>query len=379
MKVLIVCNNAYMRGNGICTAVMSLVKRLKEKGIEVRLMACENPDSEGEQPEFPLKHFKFPFFEPIIYSNGFRYATYSKKVATEAILWADVVHLCEGFPLEGKTARLAQKLGKPCVGTYHMLTENITANLGMRKARLLNYLVTLWWRKAVYDRCAYVHSPTENVRKYLLRHGFKSEIRVITNGMEISKQQLAANTPQTEPIIVLCIGRLAYEKSQDTLLEAMKYSKYAHRIQLHFAGKGPRQKIYTKMANKLVKEGIIHHPPRFGFYASEELKDLTRKAYLYIHCAWVEVEGLSCAEAIMEGVVPVIAEGRLTSTSQFALDNRSLFPESDARALAERIDWWIEHTEERMKMGKQYAESVRKYNAEDSTNQIIQMYKDCLA
>jgi hypothetical protein len=65
---------------------MSLVKRLKEKGIEVRLMACENPDPEGEQPEFPLKHFKFPFFESIIYSNGFRYATYSKKVATEAIL-----------------------------------------------------------------------------------------------------------------------------------------------------------------------------------------------------------------------------------------------------------------------------------------------------
>lgn len=24
MKVLIVCNNAYMRGNGICTAVLSL-------------------------------------------------------------------------------------------------------------------------------------------------------------------------------------------------------------------------------------------------------------------------------------------------------------------------------------------------------------------
>ena len=44
MKVLVVCNNAYMRGNGVCTAVVSLVKRLREKGIEVRVMACENPD-----------------------------------------------------------------------------------------------------------------------------------------------------------------------------------------------------------------------------------------------------------------------------------------------------------------------------------------------
>jgi hypothetical protein len=97
MKVLIVCNNAYMPGNGICTAVLSLIDRLKHKGIAVRLMACENPDPEGPQPEYRLKHFKFSFFEPIIYSNGFRYATYDKNTATEALKWADIVHFCEAW------------------------------------------------------------------------------------------------------------------------------------------------------------------------------------------------------------------------------------------------------------------------------------------
>ena len=74
-----------MRGNGVCTAVLSLVDRLKARGIEARLMACVNPDTEGKQPEYPLKHFKFPFFEPIIYSNGFRYASFDKKIAQKAI------------------------------------------------------------------------------------------------------------------------------------------------------------------------------------------------------------------------------------------------------------------------------------------------------
>ena len=378
MKVLIVSNNVYMRGNGICTAVVSLARRLQKRGVDVRVMACENPDSEGEQPDFPLKHFKFPFFEPLIYASGFRYATYNKKTATDAILWADVVHLCEGFPLEGKTARLAQKLGKPCVGTYHLFSENIMANLGMRRARLLNHLITLWWRKAVYDRCTHVHCPTETVKRYLQEHGFQSEMRVITNGMDIPEQLLPAHVALEAPIVVLCIGRLAYEKGQDTLIEAMRYSRYAQRIQLHFAGKGPEQKHYTKMAQKLVKDGIVRHEPQFGFYTTEELKALTRKAYLYIHCAWVEVEGLSCAEAIMEGVVPIIAEGRLTATSQFSLNEHSLFPESDAKALAKRIDWWIEHPEERIAMGPRYAESIKKYNAEESTNKIIEMYKDSI-
>ena len=379
MKVLIVCNNAYMRGNGLCTAVLALVRRLKDSGVEARLMACENPDPKGEQPEYPLKHFKFPLFEPIIQSNGFRYATYDKKTATEAILWADVVHLSEGFPLEAKTARLAHKLSKPCVGSYHLFSENIMANLGMRKARLLNRLVTLWWRKAVYDRCTHVHCPTETVKQYLHDNNFKAEIRVITNGMDIIEQTVPTPLPQTDPIVILCVGRLSNEKSQSTLLEAMRYSKHAQRIQLHFAGKGPYLERYIKMADKLVKKRIIRHVPSFGFYKATELKELTRQAYLYIHCAWVEVEGLSCAEAIMQGVVPVIAEGKLTATSQFALDERSLFPESDAQVLAERIDWWIEHPEEHAKMGQRYAESIKKYDAKKANSKMIEMYKDSIA
>ncbi len=378
MKILIVCNNAFMRGNGVCTAVLSLVDRLKAKGIEARLMACVNPDTEGKQPEYPLKHFKFPFFEPIIYSNGFRYASFDKKIARKAIEWADVVHLCEGFPLEAKVARLAKRMGKPCVGTYHIFTENIMANLGMRKARLLNYLVTLWWRKSVYDRCAYVHCPTETVKQHLVSNGFQSPMRVISNGIEIPANIEPALVEPNEQIIILCTGRLSHEKSQDTLLKAMRFSKHADRIVLHFAGKGPYMKKYMKHADRLVKDGVLKHTPRFDFYSREELKQLIRQAYLYIHCAWVEVEGLSCVEAIMEGTVPVIAKGELTATSQFALDERSLFTESDPRMLAEKIDWWIEHPDERNRMAAKYAESAQKYNAEDSTDKIIQMYKDAL-
>lgn len=379
MKVLIVCNNAYMSGNGICTAVLSLIDRLKHKGIAVRLMACENPDPDGPQPEYRLKHFKFPFFEPIIYSNGFRYATFDKKTATEALKWADIVHFCEGFPLEGKTARLAQKMGVPCVGTYHLLTENVMANLGMKKAWLLNYLVTQWWRKAVYDRCRYVQCPTETVKKYLLEHGFKSNMKVISNGIELSECSYAPRKLQESPVNIICIGRLSYEKSQETLLNAMAYSRHADRIQLHFAGKGPKMKKYQKLADKLVRKGILKYKPQFGYYKRDQLKELIRQSHLFVHCAWVEVEGLSCVEAIAEGVVPVIAEGQLTAASQFALDERSMFPESDSKALAQKIDWWIDHPEERSGMERLYAESVEKYSASGSTAEIIRMYVEALA
>ena len=73
--------------------------------------------------------------------------------------------------------------------------------------------------------------------------------------------------------------------------------------------------------------------------------------------------------------MPVIAEGGLSATSQFALDGRSLFPTGDAEALANRIDYWIDHPEEREDMGWKYAESTEDYDIGRSIAALIDMFK----
>ena len=78
-------------------------------------------------------------------------------------------------------------------------------------------------------------------------------------------------------------------------------------------------------------------------------------ADLYVHTSDAESEGMSCTEAFAGGLVPVIAVAPRSATSQFALDERSLFPGGDSGALAERIDWWIEHPRERQEMELKYA------------------------
>lgn len=379
MKILIVCNNAYNRGNGLCTAILKHCEQLSGRDVQVRLMASENPDPNGPRPDYELKHFKFPFFEKIIASSGFRYAKTDRKLIEKAVRWADVVHLEEAFPLEITTARIAAELGKPCVGTFHLYTENIMANLGMRNARFINHLVTQWWRRSVYDKCRIVQCPAESVREHLARCGFKSELRVISNGIDLNCGDSLENIAQPRPpYTILCIGRLSNEKSQDTLLEAMKYSRHAKEIRLVFAGKGPKEEKYRSRAAQLVKSGVLVHEPTFGFYDHKGLSKLAASAYLYVHCAWVEIEGLSCLEALRSGAVPVIAEGPQVATSQFALDEHSKFPVKDAKALAERIDWWIEHPQERARMSLKYAESVKDYDISKSTDAIIKMYQDAI-
>ena len=80
-------------------------------------------------------------------------------------------------------------------------------------------------------------------------------------------------------------------------------------------------------------------------------------------------------EAMQQAVVPVIAEGRCSGTSQFALDDRSIFPQKDAKALAERIDYWLDHPQERWEMGFKYAESMEKYDIANSAKRLIEMYE----
>ena len=88
---------------------------------------------------------------------------------------------------------------------------------------------------------------------------------------------------------------------------------------------------------------------------------------------------MSCMEAFACGLVPVIADSPRSATPQFALDERSLFPAGDADALAERIDWWIEHPEEREEMGRRYGEHAKQYALERSIELTEEMFRQAIA
>lgn len=373
MKILFVCNNFYGIGNGLSASARTTVKYLRQAGMDVRVLAGCNPDPNGPQPEFRLEKFIFPLLQPIIEAQTFCFANSDRKVIREAVEWADVVHVEDPFVINRQAINMAARMGKPSVATFHMHPENIMSSLGMGRCRLVNALLLKSFQKIIYDKCTDIQCPTENTARRLRNFHFKARLHVISNGIT-SEFESCANNPGTDPYRLLCIGRLSVEKDQYTLLRAMRYARHARQIQLCFAGSGPKAESIRKMARKLYEDGTLAYEPTFGFYNARELNALAGESYLYIHCAPVEVEGLSCLEALRTGIVPIIAESRLSATTQFALDDRSKFPARDPKALARRIDWWIEHPAERREMVPKYAASVSKYSIHDSIRKLIDMY-----
>lgn len=384
MKILFVLNNYYTMGNGLAASARRTVEYLREAGHEVRIMSGPNHKDPHDKPDYPLEDYKFPLVQPIISAQGYAFAQSNLPLMEEAARWADIIHLEEPFVIEDRMIKICKQLGKPVTITYHLHPENITNSLGpLVHWKGLNKRILTAWRDLSFNHCDYVQCPTENVLDRLRRYHIKAPCEVISNGL-VPDTCIRPETPPADyeasdrPLHVVYIGRLSREKDQPTLLEAMQYSQYAKRIQLHFAGQGPTARKIKRMARKLYMDGVLAYEPLFTFEDREGLRRLAAKADLCIHCATIEVEGLSIMEAMQQGAVPVIAQGRYSGTSQFALDRRCVFPEQNPEALAHRIDYWLSHPRERWEMGKKYVKHMEEYDIRKSVAQLVEMFQKAI-
>lgn len=380
MKILYVCNNAFIPGNGISTSARNIVRHLRDAGQDVRLLSCANPDKTGPQPDFGLKKYHFPFFQHIIDVNGFCYAAIDKDVVREAVLWADVVHIEEPLFLQKAAIKEARRQGKPVTATFHLYTQNILSEIPFANTALVNSILMRLWRRNYFDKCTDIQCPSLTVKELLEKHHFHSRLHVISNGIEIPDTKVTAQpVPADAPVRIISVGRFAVVKNHRLLMEAMRYCRNAGRIQLYFAGMGQLEERYRRMAHKLVKDGILSYEPIFRFHSREELKDLALNSYLYVHTAMLEVEGLGCAEALREGCVPLIARGPLIATSDFALDERSTYDVNSPQELASKIDYWIENPQERNRMSQVYADNARNYDVRRSAAALVEMYEQAVS
>ena len=384
MKILFVLNNFYAVGNGLSASARRTVEYLKQSEQDVRVISGPNPSGPQPQPDYILKEYIFPLVHPIIKAQGYHFAQSDIPLMEEAVKWADVIHMEEPFVIQNRMIPICEKMGKPITATYHLHPENITNSLGpLKHFKSVNRAILNAWKKYTFDHCEFVQCPTENVRDRLRRYHIDSQMELISNGVVPDQCIREENPPEdyedpNRPLKVVYIGRLSKEKDQPTLLEAMRHCRYAQRIQLHFAGQGPTARSIKHKAHSLYKEGILAYDPIFTFEDREGLRKLAAGADLCVHCATIEVEGLSIMEAMQQGAVPIIAQGRFSGTSQFALDRHCIFPERNPEALAHRIEYWLDRPAKRWQMGKKYVAHMQHYDIRKSVEQLSELFQKAI-
>ena len=379
MKILLVIDTYDTNNNGTSISAQRFAAVLRKHGNEVRILTTGEPAPD----KFVLKEFKVPLFNDLIHSHGFQFAQVDLDIIREAVAWADIVHCMMPFALETATKLIADQMHKPSTAAFHIQPENMTSSIGLGKAEWLNDRFYYTFRFLLYQHFNHIHVPSQFMADELVKRGYKAKIHVISNGIDpdfiAAGQRKLSNSDgghtsrsDSGHITITMVGRLSGEKRQDVIINAVPFSKYADRIQLVFAGKGPKYDEYVELGKQL------KNPPQFVFLSKPELIDLLLHTDLYVHASDMESEAISCIEAFATGLVPVIANSEDSATPQFALDGRSLFAPGRPKDLARAIDWWLDHPDEKAKMEREYAEAAKKYDIDTSVRLCEQMFREAI-
>ena len=347
LRILFVINDLYTRGNGLAASARRTIALLRERGHDVRVLSA--PPLDGDDcgigaPDYPLPYLRVPLVAPLIASQGYAFARSDRRQIDRALSWADVVHLEEPFMLQAVVARRARDRGVPAMATYHIHPENLTATVYLDRCAALNRAILRLWKCFIFDRCGALQCPSESVWRRVSSLGLSPRLFVLSNGVPLGGVSVESGGKGEGSSVVrlLSIGRFSREKDQATILRALRFSSHARSIELTLAGRGPTERQLRAQADRLVRDGVIAHPVRFAFMDAGEMARASECSDLYVHAARIEVEGLGVLEALRHGVVPVLACGPLTATSQFALTEESVFEAGNPRSLARVIDAWID-------------------------------------
>ncbi len=376
MKICVVSDVLDEENNGTTIAAMNLIRTLKAKGHEVKVVCPVTKYHKGEEDFYFVPKWKFPkVFQNIIDKNNVVIGKPKKKVFYEAMKDCDVVHVMIPLFIGPKAARYAKKkLKKPLTIGFHAQAENVSSHiLGLMNSKMVNKVIYKHYYKKAYKYADCIHYPTDFIRNVFEDIVGKTNGYVISNGVQKIFRPIESEKPEElkDKKVILFTGRLSLEKSHSILIKAISLSKYEKDIQLILAGQGPRKEEIEKLSKKL-----LTNQPIINFYTREELVKIINYADLYCHPAEVEIEAISCLEAICCGLVPVIANSPKCATKEFALDERSLFEVNNPESLRDKIDYWFDHPDELKEMKDKYANTSSRFDFDECMDKMELMIKD---
>lgn len=370
MKILLVIDQFNGENNGTTISAIHLAEYLTSVGDDVKILTT----GKGGKNIYAVPERYIPLATYFAHKQGMLFGKPIKSVLTQAIAECDVVHFFMPWKLAKQGVKVAKKLHKPYTAAFHVQPENITYNIGLRNVNFANALLYHGLRMSFYKNIQHIHCPSNFIAGELRRNHYKGKLHIISNG--VNKKFVPANTPKPanleDKFIITMAGRLSVEKNQNVLIKAVNESKYRDKIQLIFAGSGPKEEQYKQLGKKLP------NMPIFKFYDQSGLINVLQYTDLYVHSADVEIEAISCIEAMACGLVPVISDSPTSATKQFALDDRSLFRTGDSHDLAAKIDYWIEHPEENQEMSVKYREYSKQFAQEQCMAQMREMFVEAI-
>ncbi len=374
MNITVVCDVLGLPNNGTSMAAFNLINSMRARGHRVKVV-CPDADKSGREDYFITPRYNFGVFNKYVAKNGVSLGKADEDILRAAMADAEVVHILLPFSLGMSAGKLAIEKGLPITASFHCQAENITSHIHLKDSKQANLMTYKILRHKFFDKCDCIHYPSKFICDTFESCTGPTNHYIISNGVSGDFRPIPVDKPEElkNKFVILFSGRYSREKRHDILTDAITLSKHRDIIVPIYAGCGPLEKEIREHA--LRKLGCA---PVMRFFNRGEIVKVINYSDLYVHPAEIEIEAISCLEAISCGRIPVINNSPRSATRYFALTEDNLFRCNDPRDLACKIDHWIENPEDRKKCEERYLGYAAQFSFESCMDKMEQMLFDAV-
>jgi 1,2-diacylglycerol 3-alpha-glucosyltransferase len=294
----------------------------------------------------------------------------------------DLIHIHTPFIAHYAGLKLAKALDIPVVETYHTFFEDylhhylpwIPKSIARSLARQIS--------KKQCNQVDAIVAPSKPMLDVLRSYGVNAEAEVIATGLQDKsfaeadgnvfrkKYGITINRP-----MMLYVGRVAFEKNIDFLLEVAKLViQKKPDVLMVITGEGPAEKSLHAKAREL---GIENSVQFIGYLdRNTELNACYQSADVFVFASKSETQGLVLLEAMAQGT-PVVAIAELGTASILVEDQGARIAADDVTEFADKVHVLITQPKVRNRLGaagKVYASSL--WSASAKAEQMVRFYQD---
>jgi 1,2-diacylglycerol 3-alpha-glucosyltransferase len=381
MRILMISDVYFPRVNGVSTSIQTCARELIALGHQVTLIAPDyGRDAEHETDCFPI--YRIPSHRlPLDPEDRLlRPAAIRALVPRLRGEEFDLLHIHTPFVAHYAGLALARRLRLPVMETYHTYFEEY---LDKYIPFLPKALLRCVARRFSRTQCAAVDAlavPSRAMLEVLRGYGVTTRAEVIPTGIDLDQFSRGDGSgfrahhgiPPQRPTLVH-VGRLAFEKNQEFLLEVLSLVRAeVPDVLLVLAGEGPARPGLERLGRAL---GLANHLLFVGYLGRNgPLEDCYRAGDAFVFSSRTETQGLVLLEAMALGV-PVISTA-VMGTREVLHDGRgALVAEEDKSDFAAKVVRLLRDPALKEALGRRARSHAQEWSAPALTARLQDLYQ----
>ncbi len=371
MNILMMTNTYLPLVGGLERSIESFTKEYRKRGHRVVIVA---PEYEGS-PKKELDVIRVPALK------NFSGSKFSIKLPIDRLFsepWGDfkpdIVHVHHPFLMGDTALRFAYAHKVPLVFTHHSLyEENVGDSETIKK--FVTELAT-----GFANCCDHVIAPSESVAEMIRARGVKTQITVISTGLDLNQYKRTAGNFREQfkilkdAFVVGYVGRLSPEKNLHFLAQAVVlFLKKEKDAIFLVVGSGP----FEEEILKHFKEQKLEDRLRLaGEMKGKKLIEAFQTIDVFAFSSHSETQGMALSEAMAAGtpVVGVDAPG-VRDIVKDKINGR-LIPHDNEEEFSEALSWVYQRSPaQRRKLIAEAKKTSKQFSIQRCADKALRLYE----